>query len=392
MYATGLRCVFCNAEYPLEILYGCRACGGTLEVVYDYARAFTEEPFAAHPKRKDLWRYRALLPLRPETKPVTLGEGGTPLTRAGRLVEYVGHELLYLKNETVNPTLSFKDRPLTVGVTAARQFGVGAVVAASTGNTAAATAAYAARAKLPCRLYVPRETPPEKLTLMRAYGAGVVEVDGDFSAAHARAVQVAEAEGAFNLTSTFLNPYALEGDKTPAYEIFEQLGDAPDWLVIPVGAGPLLVGCFKGFRELQLAGKISRPPRLVAVQARGCAPLVRAFEAGKEEVESWKEPPRTIAGGIADPLTGYPRDGTRTLRTVRASNGLAVAVGDEETLESLKATAACEGLFVEPAAATAVAAARFLVRAGKVAPRESLVCVLTGHGLKDVAAYEEERT
>lgn len=384
MFAKSLKCVLCGREGELRPASHCDACGGTLDVTYDYAKAFAEAPFRSDRREPGIWRYRPLLPVRSGVPPVTLGEGNTPLLPAERLAEAVGHDALLIKNETVNPTLSFKDRPISVAVTAARQFGTAAVVTASTGNTGVSAAAYAAKAGMPCRIYVPKGTPAEKVSLMRRYGAELTEVAGTFSDAYVVAAREADEKGLFNLTSTFLNPYGVEGDKTLAYEICRQHGGAPDWVVIPVGAGPLLVGCYKGFSELQAAGEIRSLPRMVAVQASGCAPIVRAFEQGASEVRPWGKP-ATIASGIADPLASYPADGSRTLHTVRQSGGLAVAVGDDEISEFVKLLAEREGILAEAAAATSVAAVRSMARASRVRPSETVVCVVTGRGLNDLS-------
>lgn len=323
-----------------------------------------------------VWRYRSFLPVSPETEPVTLGEGGTALLGAPGL-DPSGR--LFLKNETANPTASFKDRPVSVAATVARELGLAGLLCASTGNTAVAVAAYAARAGLPAACVVPAKTPAAKLRQIEVTGALTVRVSGDYSDAFALARSAAESYGWANLTSTYVNPYMLEGDKTIAYEIFEQLGGrAPDWVLVPVGAGPLLSAIHKGFEELGVTA-----PRMVAVQAEGCAPIVRAFEAGAENVGEWSDPAETGASSIADALRGYPEDGTRTLTTVRTSGGVAMAVPEEETYRAIRDLAGSEGLFVEPGAAVAIAAYRRLTGTGILGEGESVVLVLTGHGLKD---------
>jgi threonine synthase len=228
-----------------------------------------------------MWRHRRFLPLSADAEPVTLGEGDTPLLQARRLDPSGG---LLLKNETVNPTGSFKDRPVAVAATVARELGLSGLVCASTGNTGVAVAAYAARAGLPAACVVPETTPAAKMIQIEAVGARVVRVRGNYSDAYALARAAAESHGWANLTSTYVNPYMLEGDKTVAYEVFEQLGErVPDWVLVPVGAGPLLAAIHKGFRELGVPG-----PRMVAVQATGCAPVVRAFDSGVKEVNEWE--------------------------------------------------------------------------------------------------------
>jgi threonine synthase len=379
----GLKCVECGHIHEVIITYQCKRCQGSLDVVYDYESIFNgNENFGKNVE--GIWGYRSLLPVSSEVEPVTLGEGNTPLLRSTALETKFEQAEIYIKNESVNPTLSFKDRPLSVALTVARQFNVEGVVTASTGNTGVAAAAYAARAGLPCRIYVPKSTPKEKLIMMEMYGAKIELVEGTFSDAYFVSGQDAEKNGWFNLTSTFLNPYAIEGDKTLAYEIQEQYGGVPDWIVIPIGAGPLLVSCYKGFKELQLAGKVSRLPRMVGVQATNCAPTVQAFESGLKKVEPWDQSSNTVASGIADPLTTYPQDGTRTLTTIYESEGCGIAVKDERILHYQKMLAKAEGVFAEPASATAIAALEIMKEEGYLQKDESVVTVITGHGLKDL--------
>jgi threonine synthase len=368
---ASLACHRCSWRGEISNLYACPVCGSSLLVAY----AGTHEP-SDDTADGAMWRHRRFLPLPADAEPVTLCEGDTPLLHARRL-EYSGG--LLLKNETVNPTGSFKDRPVAVAATVARELGLSGLVCASTGNTGVAVAAYAARAGLPAACVVPETTPAAKMVQIEAVGARVVRVRGNYSDAYALARAAAEGYGWANLTSTYINPYMLEGDKTVAYELFEQLGErTPDWVLVPVGAGPLLAAIHKGFRELGVPG-----PRMVAAQAAGCAPVVRAFDSGVEEVDEWEHPVETAASSIADPLRGYPEDGTRTLSVVRRSGGRAVAVSEEETRRATVDLAGSEGLLVEPGAAVAVAAYRKLAAQGVIREGETAVIVLTGHGLKD---------
>jgi threonine synthase len=368
---ASLACHRCSWRGEISNLYACPACGSSLLVAY----AGTYEP-SNGTADEAIWRYRRFLPVRADAEPVTLGEGDTPLLKARRLDASRG---LLLKNETVNPTGSFKDRPVAVAATVARELGLSGLVCASTGNTAVAVAAYAARAGLPAACVVPETTPAAKMIQIEAVGARIVRVRGNYSDAYALARAAAESYGWANLTSTYVNPYMLEGDKTVAYEIFEQLAErVPDWVLVPVGAGPLLAAIHKGFEELGVPG-----PRMVAVQAAGCAPVVRAFEAGAKEVHEWEHSVETAASSIADPLRGYPEDGTRTLSVVRKSGGRAVAVSEEETRQATTDLAGSEGLLVEPGAAVAVAAYRKLAAQEVIREGETAVIVLTGHGLKD---------
>ncbi len=368
---ASLACHRCSWRGEISNLYACPVCGSSLLVAY----AGTYEP-PNGVVDEGVWRYRRFLPVSANSEPVTLGEGATPTLQARRLDPSGG---LRLKNETVNPTGSFKDRPVAVAATVARELGLSGLVCASTGNTAVAVAAYAARAGFPAACVVPEATPAAKTAQIGAVGARIVRVRGNYSDAYALAARAAENYGWANLTSTYINPYMLEGDKTVAYEIFEQLGErVPNWVVVPAGAGPLLAAIHKGFEELGVSG-----PRIVAAQAAGCAPVVRAFESGAQEVSEWEHPVETAASSIADPLIGYPEDGTRTLSVVRHSGGTAIAVSEEETREAAIDLARSEGLLVEPGAAVAVAAYRKLAAQAVISTGERAVVVLTGHGLKD---------
>jgi threonine synthase len=372
----GLTCVQCGKLHPVRPLYSCEACGGILDVVYDLDAVGRK--WAAHGMDTD-----DLLPVPPAER-VTIGEGNTPLVRADRLADRLGLSALYLKCEFANPTGSFKDRPVSMGVSMARKFGIERVIVASSGNGAAATAAYCARAGMPAVVLVPEATPQEKVGQTLAYGARVVKVEGPYSNAFALAKEVGERFGMFNVTSTFVNPYTLEGDKTVAYELFAQLnGEVPDWIYVPIGAGPLLVGVFKGYEELHRLGRIAKLPAMAGIQAEGCSPIARAYREGSKQVQSDPNP-HTIAGGICDGLHGYAQDGTYTLEVIRRSGGYSDAVTDGEIREAQIRLAQDEGLFVEPAAAVCVAELKKSVESGRVDRGASVVLLLTGHGLKDM--------
>ncbi|SDJ26290.1 threonine synthase [Salimicrobium halophilum] len=390
-HIKALVCVNCGHKHEVDIIYECKLCGHSLDVEYDYEMIFSEEKKLFKDEWPGIWKYRKLLPVTGTTAPVSLGEGRTPFLEGETLAEKLGVSTVFLKNEAGNPTLSFKDRPLSVALTLAKERGIDKVVTASTGNTGVAAAAYAARAGIMCEICVPETTPQEKLTMMEVFGAEIKAVEGTFSDAYDIAKRVALEQGWLNLTSTFLNPYAIEGDKTLAYEIYEQYGEVPDHIIIPIGAGPLLVGCYKGFQELKKAGMIENLPKMVGVQAEACAPIAKAFEQGEEKVGPWKVKEKTVAGGIADPLTSYPDDGTRTLETIRESGGVAIAVSDDEIMRGLSLLAESEGIFVEPSSSTAIAALRKMVDGGGMDSDESVVCVCTGHGLKDASALKQGR-
>jgi threonine synthase len=256
------------------------------------------------------------------------------------------------------------------------------VVTASSGNAAAAMSAYAARAGLRAVVLVAADTPPGKLLQMRAAGAHVVRVTGSVSNGIELARAATKAVGWYNVTTTFENPYSVEGDKTVAYEIAAELGwRTPDWIVVPTGSGPLPAGIWKGFGEMRRFGLVAGVPRMVLAQAAGCAPIAAAFACGDEIVRPWPSP-HTVASGIKDPLVGYCEDGTYALKIVRQSGGAAVAVADDEILRVTRLMVETEGLYAEPTAGTAAACAAELRGRRTIGPEDEVVVVSTGHGLK----------
>ncbi len=388
MRAQALSCRECGGQLPLKDSYQCPACGGSLSVMYDLSGAgrdaLERAPAQDH---GPLWSFFDLLPVSDSASVVSLGEGNTPLVRGRRTVRSLGLDVdLAFKLEMVAPSASFKDRPLSVAVSKARDIGLDTIVVASTGNTSASAAMYAARAGMRCVVCVPESTEPEKTVQALAHGAVVGHVRGTYSDAYHVARQAAELYGWFNVSTTFINPYTVEGDKTVAFELWLQLGQrVPDWILVPIGAGPLLVGILKGFQELKQLGLVESLPRLVGVQARACSPIVQAFEQGERYVKPWTGGTETAAHAIADPLTGYERDGSVTLQALRESNGEAVAVEEQEIEPARKALATLEGISVEPASATVIPALQALSRKGKVRPRDLVVCIMTGHGLKHLS-------
>jgi threonine synthase len=380
---TGLACTSCDALYAFELRYHCERCGFPLAVTYAEGDGATAPSGSVG---EGVWRHSDSLPsVAPENR-VTLGEGGTPLLATERLGEAFGFERLLVKSEGVNPTGSFKDRPTAVGVSVALEFGLDTVVVSSTGNAGVSLAAYAARAGLRAVVVASDRVPTTKLAPIAAHGATIVRIRGSVSDAFWLAHQAAQAWGWMNLTSTFLNPYTVEGDKTVAYELAAQLGCAPDYVIVPVSVGPLLVGIFRGFRELEAKGVVEQVPALVAAQAARCAPIAAAFASGGDSVSAWSGNLDTVAGGIADPLTGYEQDGTYALRVVRESGGCAVACEEDEILAATRALAEQEGLFVEPTGAVSVAALAALAERDPAARGRTVVAIATGHGLKTQAA------
>jgi threonine synthase len=384
-----LRCTGCGAEQPLDVRYKCPACGAILDVVYQDDPARVRSAIAGAP-RHSLWDFAELLPITTSLPPATLGEGWTPLLAAERSAAWAGIPDLWLKLESSNPTGSFKDRPVSVAVHKAREWGVEGVITASSGNAGAAVAAFAARAGVPAIVLVPADLTPGKAGQIALHGPRLLPIQGHFSRAYELASAWAQATGWYNVTSTLLSAFPTEGNKTVAYEIVSQLGRAPDWTLIPVSSGPLLVGAWKGFVELAAAGLIDRLPRMVAVQAAGCAPIARAFDRGDTEVTAWAEPV-TVARGIRDPLQGYADDGSLTLRRVRESAGAVIAVDDASILEAGTLLARQEGIAAEPTGAVAVAGLMAMIADGRIAHDETAVCLVTGHGLKDLEPYSRDR-
>lgn len=385
MFAKGLQCRSCGAHYSLENRYSCEACGGILEVTYNYPQAFVQQPIINPDASFDgMWKYRALLPVKDAQNIVTLGEGNTPLLDALRLSDqWRAPVRLLLKAEMLNPSGSFKDRPSSVGVSVAKERGYKKIVISSSGNASAAAAAYAARAGMECVVFVPASTDPNKVVQAQAYGARVLCVPGNFSAAYDMANVCTRRFGWANVTSTFLNPYTVEGDKTPAYELYHQLGGkAPDYVIIPIGAGPLLVGMYKGFCELLEMQLIHTLPKMIGVQVDACEPIARAFAAGSNAVQGWEHPIDTIAGGIADPLLGYANDGTLTLAVARKSGGAILSLSEAEIWQAMREVEQVIGLYCEPTGAVAVGAVKKLWEQDALEKDATIVSMLTGHGFK----------
>jgi threonine synthase len=367
-----LACVWCGRERDLDLSGECAACGGTLEVRGGGVPILSSAP-------SSMWDYEAALPV---PQRVSLGEGGTPLLALDRLF---ADDQVFAKAEFVNPTGSFKDRGSAVAVSAVLELGGQAVVCASTGNNAASVSAYAARGGVRCVVIVPESTPGAKVFQARLHGATIVEVAGTFSDAHRLAAGFGEVDARFaNLTSTFVSPYMTAAHATILYELASQLGETPGTVVVPIGAGPMLVGIMSGMSKLADGEPEASTVFPVGVQGAGCAPIARAFAAGAATVESWDEPVTGSAGSINDSLTGYAEDGTRTLNVVRDVGGEVVAVGDDDIADAMEALGGTEGIGCEPAAAATLAALR-LIAARQRLPRP-VVLVLSGHALKDPSA------
>jgi threonine synthase len=332
-----------------------------------------------------LWRYHELLPVRDSSQVLSLGEGFTPLIHSCRLGPDLGMKSLFIKDESLNPTGSFKARGLCVAISRAQELGVREVVIPSAGNAGSAAAAYAARAGMSAHVFMPADVPEPFLLECRAYGADVHLVEGLITECGRKAEEEARRFGWFPL-STLREPYRIEGKKTMGFEIAEQLGwQLPDVILYPTGGGTGLIGLWKSFEELKgLGWGEGLRPRMVAVQAAGCAPIVRAFEAGEKSARPW-ENARTIAAGLRVPSAFGD---SLMLHALRDSHGTAAAVGDEELLHGQKELAQKEGVFACPEGGATVAALKHLLRSGWISSQERVVLFNTGTGLK----YPQART
>jgi threonine synthase len=370
-----LECIECHRKYPeTEVIYTC-TCGGLLDVVYDYSDILIAKKDLKGPL--SVWKYRALLPVSRE--PVSLKEGGTPLYRVDRLANSAGLKEVYVKHEGMNPTGSFKDRGMTVGVTKALELKMKTVACASTGNTSASLAVYGARAGIPAVVLLPSgKVALGKLAQALMHGAKVLSIRGNFDEALKLVRDLCDREGFYLLNS--VNPYRLEGQKTIAFEIADQLGwQTPDRLILPVGNAGNITAIYKGFRELKHIGFIDSVPKMTGIQAEGACPVVKAVKNNASTITP-EARPETVATAIR---IGNPVNAVKALNAIRESGGTAETVSDAEIITAQHELASLEGIGVEPASASSIAGLRKLVELGVVDPDEKIVCVTTGHLLKD---------
>ena len=381
MNVTHLECSACSAFHERGKLWNlCIKCGKPLLVRYDLAaagRRLTRESLATGPA--SMWRYADVLPVTSSENVVTLGEGYTQLLPARRLGKTLGLSRLYIKDESTNPTQSFKARGMAMAVSMARELGVKKLAAPSAGNAGGALSAYAARAGIPAFIFMPRDTPRANVVECEQTGAHVTLVDGLITDCGAEIAKRKEAEGWFDV-STLKEPYRVEGKKTLGYELAEQLGwTLPDVIVYPTGGGTGLIGMWKAFDEMQELGWIDeRRPRMISVQAATCAPIVRAFEQGTEHAAEF-ENAATVASGLRVPRA---IGDFLILNAVRSSSGRAVAVTDSEMIDAVGEIGSSEGVFVAPEGAACLPALRKLIELGEVKPDESVVLFNTGAGVK----------
>jgi len=378
----SLKCRECGSEYDPQFRYICENCFGPLDVLYKQDIVVNRHTF--EPREKTYWRYFELLPIADKSNIVNLNAGLTPLQIADKLGPTLGLENLYIKNDSVNPTFSFKDRPAGIAVSRAKETKLKAVGCASTGNLASATAAHAAKAGLPCYIFAPSDIEHVKIAQALSYGAEFVAVEGTYDDANRIASIIGDSRG-FGIVNINMRPYYVEGSKTLAYEVAEQFGwQVPDSLIIPVGSGAMLNAICKGFEEIHSLGLIDsiKNMKIIAAQPHGCAPVVDAFKRNSDEVIPI-ERPETIAKSLA---IGDPGDGTYVLKRLKQYNGIAEEANDAEIADSILLLARTEGIFTEPAGGVSVAVLRKLAEENKIDKDERIVCYITGNGLKTTEA------
>ncbi|HEY7356359.1 MAG TPA: threonine synthase [Ktedonobacterales bacterium] len=380
---TGLRCVKCGTHYDEQPnLYTCPTCGieGILDVEYDYdlIRQELNKESLAKDHRQSIWRYLPVLPVSRSARLPTLQLGMTPLYDMPHFARELGLGGLLIKDDTRNPTSSFKDRASAIGVTKAAELGRDTISVASTGNAASSLAGFAANMGLRAFIFVPETAPEAKVTQLLVYGATVFSVHGSYDQAYYLAMDAAAEFGWYNRNCA-INAYLVEGKKTCGLEIGEQLQDnMADWLAVAVGDGCTIAGIWKGLVEMQKLGVLSRLPRLLGVQAEGAAPIYQSFHSGKplEPI-----PANTVADSIA---VGHPRNSTKALRAVQASGGAYVTVSDAAILAAIPRLARATGVFAEPAGVASLAGVIAARESGLIGPRERVITVATGNGLKDI--------
>ena len=384
MQKTHLQCRECKKEYDPTFKYICDECFGPLDVHYNFP-SLTKNTFVN--REQTYWRYFELLPITDKSNIVSINAGMTPLVKAEKLGKEIGLNNLYIKNDSVNPTFSFKDRPAGVAVSKAKEFGLASVGCASTGNLAAATAAHAAKADLPCYIFAPSDIEHAKIAQALSYGPHYIAVDGTYDDANRIAAQVGDSKGV-GIVNINMRSYYVEGSKTLAYEVAEQLNwQVPDQLVVPTGSGAMLNAICKGFEELEtvsLVDKVSQM-HMNCAQANGCAPIVNAFKKNSTDVVP-VERPDTVAKSLA---IGDPGDGRYVLKRLKQFNGIAEESNNKEILDAILLLAKTEGIFTEPAGGVSVAVLKKMVEQGQIDKNEITVCYVTGNGLKATESLME---
>ncbi len=382
----SLKCRECGKEYEPSFRYVCEECFGPLDVKYIYPDSIKRETFESRTE-KTYWRYFELLPIKNKNNIVSINSGFTPLQKANNLGKDLKLTTLYVKNDSVNPTFSFKDRPAGVAVSRAKETNLKAVGCASTGNLASATAAHAAVANMPCYIFAPADLEYAKIVQALAYGGKFVAVDGTYDDANRVASVIGDSKG-IGIVNINMRPYYVEGSKTLAYEVAEQLNwKVPDYLIIPVGSGAMLNAICKGFEELNEIGLIEDVSNLkiIAAQPHGCSPVVNAFKSNSDEVFP-VEKPDTIAKSLA---IGDPGDGIYVLKRLKQYHGFAESATNQEIIAGILKLSKTEGIFTEPAGGVSVAVMQKLLDEGKIDRDSNIVCYITGNGLKSIEAITE---
>jgi threonine synthase len=380
-----LECSLCGTRRETRKIHNLCECGGPLLVRYDLDRAKREWSREALKDAPDtMWRYAPVLPVQDPDDIVSLGEGMTPLIRTSRLGQRLGASDLWVKDEGVNPTGSFKARGLSCALSMAKELGIAKIAIPSAGNAAGAASAYAAAAGVEAHIFMPRDVPQSNFIECKATGAHVTLVDGLISDCGRIVAQRKDAEGWFDV-STLKEPYRIEGKKTMGYEVAEQFNwQLPDAIFYPAGGGVGLIGMWKAFGEMEALGWIGpKRPKMIAVQVEGCQPIVRAFERGEKQSEFW-ENAYTVASGLRVPK---PLGDVLSLRAIRESNGCALAVTDSDMLDAAIELSSDEGIFPAPEGGACVAALKKLLATGFLKPEERIVIYNTGTGLKYLEAY-----
>ena len=385
-FAYALACRECGREYGLEPIFSCDFCFGPLEVLYDYdliQDAMTIDAIESGPPT--IWRYGPLLPVDPKYK-VDIGTGFTPLIRADRLAKAIGIDTLWIKNDTVNPTWSFKDRVVSMAIGRAREFGFEAMACASTGNLANSIAAHSAAAGMDCFVFIPDDLEAGKVVGSGIYHPTLVTINGSYDDVNRVCTELSYRRP-WAFVNINVRPYYAEGSKTLAFETAEQLGwRAPDRVVAPMASGSLFTKIWKGFQELEKIGLIQNPKtKMSGAQAQGCSPIATAYEAGSMNFVPQK--PNTIARSLA---IGNPADGYYALKTMEQTGGGAAMASDKEILEGIQLLAETEGVFAETAGGVTIACLKKLVEQGVIAKNEETVAYITGAGLKTIEAVRSE--
>lgn len=383
-HVVSAKCILCGKEHEaVPDVTTCSACGGILEIVYDYKKIASRvnKDTMAQRREPTMWRYKEFLPVKPDSDTTGLKVGGSPLYKANRLGAELGLTNLYIKDDGLNPTSSLKDRASAMAVVKATEAGANTIACSSTGNAASSLAGNSAARGITTYIFVPERAPQGKVAQLLVFGANVISVQGNYEDTFRLSAEAINRWGWYNRNAA-INPYLSEGKKTVALEIAEQLDwKVPDYVVISVGDGCTIAGAWKGFKDLYNAGFIDKLPKLISVQAEGCRPINNAVDEGRSKLIPMEE--NTIADSIA---VGVPRNFNKAVNAINESGGITVNVTDEEILSAMSLLGKMTGVFGEPAGVAGTAGLIKAVKQGKVPKDATIVSVVTGNGLKDIAS------